>query len=292
MMKKMVLCISLVLAAASVAMSEEKSRIAIIKKDTGKPATIEEMVNPDFEPEQAFDILVQINNLTAKWNEGYVTYTYTYYSDKNQKISTSQPQSIKERTQKDSWNMAKVIRVTLPGNIPKGAYRLGFDVTDYHTGKMYKGSVQFTISMGKTPAPQSPSSQPPAQQTPKGAPATDGFDFEIADAVLTLKSITKNSNKITFSFIGVNNDSENLDLRIYPYTTRINSETGTEYKFSDVGGDGNLVTGVSLPPEVPMSLEISFKKPAVNVNKVALLEVFFYYIDDNLVMKNVVVPWP
>lgn len=267
------------------AAAESLDKTWIIREDTGSASTMERLDTPDLVPGQTIDVYLEKNELSVKWGEGYATYSFSYYSDTGKAIWTSGTFTEKKAASGGSWTFSKVHRVTLPPNIPAGAYRLGFTLTDYHSNTDYKGNASFTVGAGAPSA----AAEGPGPSTPA---STGEYTVMIGNIELTLVEVAKNSNRLTLTFQGVNRGDVEDKLSIYPYKTRIISDQGEEFVLSDIGGGGNLTGGgLRFAPGIPMKADLYYKPPAVKVNHLAQLEIHFYYFDDKVILRDIPVPW-
>ncbi len=288
-MKKIVTMV--VLAALSVGFiaAESLDKAWIIKENTGSPATMKRLERPDLSPGQTIDVYIEQAGLAVKWGEGYVTYTYAYFSESGTEIWRSEVFTHKQKVNGNSWTFGNVQRITIPGNIPRGAYRIGISLVDYHTNKTYVGNVSFTVGQGSSSAPQAgPAQQPPGGKT-AAAPA---YTVRIGTVELSLVSVTKDSNRLTLVFSGVNRGDTDQELRLYVYKTKIVSGGGETFLYSDHGAaNTSFVSGVVFPPGVPVRGEIYFKPPVTKIDFIALFEMVFYYTEDKVSFRDIPVPW-
>lgn len=266
--------------------AESIDKLWIVKENTGSLSTMERLENPDFDGGQRFPVLLRVEGLASGWNEGYVKWRYSYVSEKGRVIWTS-PFETYRGQESEGWNLTRVVNIALPDSIPQGVYRLAFDVTDGHSGKVYKGSVGFTVGNPETPA--TPEAEP-AEEGSGGdaAPQGDVLATAYIGAIkLELLEVNRNSNRLTFRFRGTNEGEESDRLDLYPYSSRIIDAEGREYNFSETGGGGNLSDGINLPPDVAVSLELFFRRPANQVERIEFLEFSFYYFDDLLTLRGI-----
>lgn len=282
---KKIICASLALffVVLSIATADSLDKAWIIEADTGSAATMERLDRPNLSPGDTIDVYLEKRGLSVKWGEGYATYTYSYYTEGGKEIWTSEVYSERKPYSGASWEFAQVHRVTLPSNIPPGAYRLGFTVTDYHTKKTYKGNVEFTVGAAAAVQPASPDT---AVGEESGA-----YVVMIGDVEMTLTAVEKTSNRLTLTFRGLNKGDTDERLDVYSYGMRIISRQGEEFVLSAVGGGGNLESGVRFAPQVPMMAELYLKPPATKVNHISYLEIPFYYFDDKIVLRDIPVPY-
>ncbi len=274
-----------------IAAADAIDRLDIIKADTGDMITMEVIENPDLVPGQEIAVLVHISGLEVKWNEGMVDYIYSYYSDQGHKILESKIYPVSKRTADKTWELTTVHRLRLPENISNGAYLLQFEVSDYHSRKIYTSYVEFTIGLSGSAQSDSRNTNPEKEVGQENR-VSDLIEFQIEDTVISLESISKTSNRLTFRFKAVNSAEESYDLTIHPYDARIINDKGKEYLYLDTDGGGNMLKGVSIPPGVPMALDFYMNKPATNIDFIALLELNFYYTDDSIELKNISIPYP
>lgn len=270
--------------------ADSLDKVWIIKENTGSPETMVKLEVPDLSPNQTIEVYIEEKGLSARWGEGFVYYTYTFYSEEGKKIWTSQEYSKKKRTSKDTWTFSHVQRITIPEGIPKGSYRIGFELTDYHTKEVYQGNVHFTVGKGS----DSRGTEQPKTAEKEPTTSSEGGDFRttIGEIELSLVSVEKSDNRLTFTFKGINKGGANDTMRIYPYKTRIVSKGGEEFVFSEDGGKGTLVSGIEFPPEVPMQATFYFKRPVPSrVSHISYMEIPFYYKDDKIVWRDIPVPW-
>ncbi len=289
MKKTILLCLVLLIFTMPLVFTESMDKVWIIEKNTGSVSTMKQIKSPTVQPGDIMHILLTVEDLRAKWNEGYVQWKYAYESSNGRTIWASDFQSHKEKTKGDSWDFMRVVDITIPRSIPMGTYALGFTVIDYHTNKEYKGWTHFTVGTATSAEPSSNDDPPPVT---KPADQSGKYSVWIEDVELKLTAAEKNSNKLTFSFTGKNHGNEDLNLRVYSYTTRFIDGTGKEYKFNDVDGGGSLSQSVTFPPGIPMQADVYFRKPATNADEVSYLYIQFYYIDDVLELRSIPIPWP
>ena len=288
-MKKLIICgVTIFIVLSAAAMAEPIDKVWIIKENTGSPETMEKLSSPDLSPNQTIEVYIEEKGLSAKWGEGFAYYTYTYYSEAGKKIWTSKEYSKKKRTSDDTWIFSQVQRITIPEGIPDGTYRIGFELTDYHTKELYNGNVHFTVGKGA-------GTGEPKGAKEKSMPASGEGDYRttIGEIELKLLSVEKSDNRLTLRFKGINNGDTKDELRLYPYQTRIVSKQGEEFSFSDHGGGGSLSSGVDFPPQVTMKTDFYFKRPVPGrVSHISYLEIPFYSKDDKVILKDIPVPWP
>ena len=287
-MKKLVFCVvAIFIVLSATAMAEPLDKVWIIKENTGSSETMEKHSSPDLSPNQTIEVYIEEKGLSAKWGEGFVYYTYTYYSDEGKKIWTSKEHIKKKRTSKDTWTFSHVHRINIPENIPNGTYRIGFELTDYHSKKVYHGNVHFTVGKGAGEPKETKKSEP--------TPSSGEGDYRttIGEIELELVSVEKSDNRLTFKFKGINNGDAKNELRLYPYQTSIISKQGVEFTFSEYGGGGSLASGTNFPPEVAIKADFYFKRPVpARVSHISYLEIPFYSTEDKVIWKDIPVPWP
>lgn len=293
-MKKTILCIllSLVFAAGAV-FGETLDRAWIIERNTGSVSTMKQLKNPSVEPGDVLHILLSADNLRAKWGEGFVQWQYQYEAANEKTIWSSDFIPYKQQVSGNTWDYLQVMNITVPENMPDGKYKLGFTVLDYHTKTEYRGWVDFTVGKkAETAAASAPKTEPSVETEPDEPSRETEYTVWIEDVELKLTAVEKNSNRLTFRFTGTNHGSEEINLRVYSYTTRIIDGNGTEYTFNDTDGSGKLSTGTTFAPGIPMQADVYFRKPATNADSIALLYIAFYYIDDVLELRSIPIPWP
>lgn len=267
--------------------AESFDKVWIVKKNSGSVSTMEKLQNPEVSPGDVLHILLSVKELQAKWGEGYVQWKYEYRGSSGKTIWESKYITHKEQADGNTWDFLRVIDVTIPKSIPEGEYNLGFTLLDYHTKIEYRGWIDFTVGGKEAATASAEEEEQPTQQ-----PKKQEYTVWIEKVELTLKSVKKTSNRLIFTFTGINHGEEEQDLRVYPYSTRIISGRGREYNFSDVGGGGKLSKGTTFSPDIPMETDIYFRNPATNADGISLLHIDFYYTQDVLKLKSIPVPWP
>jgi hypothetical protein len=292
-MKRVLLYVLLLcVVSAGFAAAESLDKVWIVQEDTGSASTMVRLDNPDLSPNQTIEVYIEESGLAVRWGEGYVNYTYTYYSDMGKEIWTSKRYSEKKRTGDDTWTLKHTQKVTLPGNIPDGKYRIGFAVSDYHSKKVYKGNASFTVGQGGGSAP-AVTPRTADSSTPQ-APVSGGsgeFVGIIDNVKLSLTGIETTRNRFTLHFVGVNEGSTDQDLR--NYACRMISTQGKEYTYAEYGGGGALRKWMRFPPNVPMKTEIYFERPVPDEIKgsIKYFEMTFWSEDDTLILRDVPVPY-
>ena len=267
--------------------ADSMDKLWIVKRNTGSVSTMEQLQNPEVKSGDVLHILLSVKGLQAKWGEGYVQWKYEYRASGGKTIWESDYLTHKEQVSGNSWNFLRVVDITIPESIPEDAYGLGFTLVDYHTKKEYRDWVDFSVVGKKTEPAAAEKAEEPTQ-----SPDKQEYIVWIEDVELTLKSVKKTSNRLTFTFTGKNHGEEEKNLRVYPYSTRIITDTGREYNFNDVGGKGKLAEGTTFSPGIPMETDIYFRKPATNADSISLLYIDFYYTQDVFEMRSIPVPWP
>jgi hypothetical protein len=263
--------------------ADSLDKVWIIEENTGSPETMVKLEDPDLSPNQTIEVYIEEKGLSARWGEGFAYYTYTYYSEVGKKIWSSRKYTKKKRTSDDTWTFSHVQRITIPEGIPKGTYRLGFELTDYHTKEVYQGNVHFTVG---TEQPKT------AEKDSTASSAGGDFRTTIGEIELSLVSVEKSDNRLTFTLKGINTGGSKNELRLYPYKSRIVSKGGEEFVFSEDGGKGTLVSGIEFPPEVPMQATFYFKRPVPSrVSHISYMEIPFYSRDDKIIWRDIPVPW-
>lgn len=293
MKKTAVFVLAMTLISLGVLHSESMDEVRIVRENTGSVSTLKEVENPNVSPGDVIHVHLAVDEVTAKWNEGYVQWKYEYENSDGETIWSSDFDAYKEYVSGKSWDFSRVVDITIPKNISKGDYRLGFTLIDYHTQNEYRGWTDFTVG-ASAPAASKTDNDPPPAKEPAAGPADESGKYSvwIEDVELKLTAVEKNSNRLTFSFTGKNHGDEDLNLRVYSYTTRFIDGNGKEYTFNDVDGGGSLSQSVTFPPGIPMQADVYFRKPATNADDVALLYIEFYYIDDVLELRSIPIPWP
>jgi hypothetical protein len=290
----------LVVLLAGVAWADSADKVWIIAENTGNPATFVKLEKPDLVAGQTIMVYLEQAGLSGKWGEGSVNYTYTYYSETGKKIWSSKEQTVKKLTKDATWLLSSVIEITMPAGIPDGAYRIAFELKDYHTQKIYNGNIHFTIGMGKSVAvdppvvPAAPVSAPAATPGPAAAPAATAagsFTYEIADVELTLVSLVRKQDKLVFSFRVLNRGDMKINLQMYPYQTSFIDSNGKEVKFDKWGGNGSLCDGQNFVPGIQTQADLEMKIPESLSNNISYLEIPFYGQDERLKWKNLPVPF-
>ncbi len=290
-MKKTILCVllSLVFAAGAV-FGESLDRAWIIERNTGSVSTMKQLKNPSVEPGDVLHVLLSADNLRAKWGEGFVQWRYQYETANEKTIWSSDVIPYKQNVSGDAWDFLQVMNITIPNSMPEGEYKLGFIVLDYHSQTEYRGWVDFTV--GETTETAAIDEESAVETGPDEPVGQTEYTVWIEDVELKLTAVEKNSNRLTFRFTGTNHGDEELNLRVYSYTTRIIDGNGVEYTFNDTDGSGKLSTGTTFAPGIPMQADVYFRKPATNAESIALLYIAFYYIDDVLELRSIPIPWP
>ncbi len=307
-MKRIILGITgLLLISAAVLSAESLDKVWIVEGGTDSSDSAERLEDPVVSPGQVIEVLIEEKGLSARWGEGFAYYTYTYYSDMGKKIWTSREYTEKKRTSDETWTLSVVQRIIVPLEMPTGNYRLGFELTDYHTKIVYKGSVVFTVSSSAKSEPGSSdttvetsvdTSDTRASLIEEGTSSTESgasgaYRTMIADVELSLVSVEKTGNRLIITLRGVNRGEADEELRLYSYRTRIISEQGEEFTFSEHGGgESKFIRGLDFPPEVPMQESFSFTGPVPGkVAHIAYLEVPFYYREDKVTWRDIPIPW-
>jgi hypothetical protein len=290
-MKKMVLLTLLLVTASLLVSAESITKIAIVQEDTGNPATMTILTNPDFSAGMTMNVLVQISNLKTKWNEGFLTYTYTYYTDRDQKIWTSQKQTVKKNVNSAAWNYSEVLRIKLPVTITKGSYKIGFDVTDYHSDVLYKGSAVFSIDMKADQKPKQETLQPeplvkqePKIPQPSEEPKTEPKQPSVFPMSMNFKGFKvevtgcyRELDEIRVNFQVTNNTELATRFDVSRHASAIYDASGNKYTRTSVfffGEEGGMatVTGGKVPSEITIKGTITFYQIPKSVKNVKLFE--------------------
>ncbi len=290
-MKKTVLLALLLVMVSFFVSAESITKVAIVQEDTGNPATMNVLTNPDFSAGMTMNVLLQINNLKAKWNEGFLTYTYTYYTDRDQKIWTSQKQTVKKNVNSAAWNYSEVLRIKLPGTITKGSYKIGFDVTDYHSDVLYKGSVAFSIDMKADQKPkqdaqtdpvvkQEPKTEPAVKQDPKAEepkPSVFPMSVNFKGFKVEVTGCYRELDDIRVHFQVTNNNELSTRFDVSRQYSAIYDDSGNKYTKTSVfffGEEGGMatVTGGKVPSEMTIKGTITFYQIPKSVKVVKLFE--------------------
>jgi len=287
-MKKTCLVFFLSVLLTSTIAAEPLAKAWIIRENTGSPETMKRLEHPDLAPGQTIEVYLEQPGLIVKWGEGYVTYSYSFLAGNGAEILRSDVFTHKQKISGNNWTFGKVQRITIPKNIPRGEYRIVFNLLDYHSNKTYIGNVTFTVGMSSVP------NQPPPgpAQTSSGAPPPQlDYTVRIGTVDLSLISVEKTSNRLTMIFRGINHGDSDQELRLYPYKTIIVSREGETFLYSDYGAITSLVNGVVFPPGVPVRGELYFKPPVTKIDFISHFEMPFYSLDDKVVLRNIPVPW-
>lgn len=268
--------------------AEAIDKVWIIEENTGSISTMQERPNPALSPGETVEVLIQVRGLSTRWGEGYAKWSYSYLSESGRKIWISDSYSQRERSDTSTWDFARVATITLPRTIPEGRYRLAFYLQDFHSGKLYQGHAGFSIGGARAAE-----SQAERGEEENRSPQTETAFEGVVDTVeLELRRVSRTGNRLLLLFNGLNRGTENKELRLYPYTVRIIDANGQEYRLEETGGGGNLTDGVSLPPEVPMELELFFRPPATQIEQIQYLQLDFYGTKESLNLRAIPVPWP
>lgn len=305
-MKRIVnILILLILIFSAVAISAESlDRFGIIKENTGSLSTLEVLDTPDLNPGQRVEIVVVARGLQARWGEGQIRWRYRVLDEMGQTIVQSRLTPYTQRVSSSNWDLRRVEVVPLPRDLANGRYRIAWEVVDDHTNITYRGNARFTVGMPHREDPAD-GGAPQVQPTPPAAPVQDqepevpqpttpqrDFVANVEGVEITLKEITRNSNRVSFRMTGVNTNTEEVGLRLWGRDTRIIDSNGREYLFDDVGVRTNIVRGIDFPTDIPLQIELELRGPATSVERIALIELAFLNTNDSVEWRDITIPWP
>lgn len=285
--------IAVLIAAPGIA--ESLDTFKIVRENTGNTATMVTLDKPFLKPNQTIFILMEQAGLSGKWGEGYVTWSYSYYSTSGTKIWTSKDQSAKKLTKEATWDLSSVLDITLPDSIPDGEYRIQLNLKDYHTNKEYLGSVFFTVGEVKTSRSEKVQSLPTNkaesdQKNNASQSKKDDFVITIGETEIELLSVEIIDFDLIFTFRGLNNGYE-LNT-IFVNTDRIFfiDSTGKEVHYSKGNGDMHLK---KLAPGVETKITFSMKIPKQVSNELAYFR-FSFGLNSwgtDYIWKNIYLPY-
>lgn len=300
-MKKILVSAALIILLAASLSAEALDEISFVRRNTGSIATLERLDTPDFSPGQTVFVFLSAKNLSVKWGEGQIKWKYFYRSATGQTIWESPFRPVSEKTSASAWDYNQVVTVSLPGNIPKGAYGLGFLLVDAHSRSEYRGWADFTVAMGeqKASAPAGEAAPAPRVETPAPAPAPAAsapgqgeYEAVVEGVRITLKSIEATQSKLILNFLGLNEKNEEQKLGVYTYSTRIIDSDGNEYYYDSYNGGGSFRKGPNFAPGIPLKTDLIFSSPVNKIGQIALLRIDFYGTGDFIELRSIPVPFP
>lgn len=112
----------------------------------------------------------------------------------------------------------------------------------------------------------------------------DSFSAKVEDVHFTLISVKK-KGKLELTFIGVNQGQKEKKLVAYSYGSKISGANGKKYKYYGYSG------GKTFPVGVPLKFKVTFERNARELEKISTLKLDFRGSDENLVLKNIPVPF-